>query len=345
MIKFITSTETTFEQTDSALRNQQASIQNLESQIGRIPKMLAERQPGTFPSTTEPNSKEHVNAIMLRPGKFVPSPSSISNTNADAQVDSSRKVKVTKAKELEKEEAKEVPLREYQPKIPYPARLKQAQVEQQFGKFLDIFKQLHINLPFVEVIFQMPRYAKFLKEILSNKRKFKDSACMTLNEECSAIFQNKLPEKRHDPRSFTIPCIIGNLSVNDALADLGAVINVMSYSLFIKLGLGETKPTRMNMDGENSVPLILGRPFLATSRAMIDVCDGKLKLREVLVEDPLHGTLPRGEKHELSNEEVLEQLEFMLANEPNRNTDEFTVIDRIGVQKLRPSLEELLVLD
>ncbi|XP_048228267.1 uncharacterized protein LOC125369540 [Ricinus communis] len=265
----------------------------------------------------------------------------------------------------------------------------------------------------------MPRYAKFLKEIFSKKRKFEDSAFVTLNEEYSVIFQNNLSEKRYDLGSFTIPCVIGNLFVNDALADLGARINVISYSLFIKLGLGKTKPTRMSiqladrsvnyprrivenvlvkvnksifpidfmildMDGESSVSLILERPFLATSRAMIDVCDGKLKLsvgdetvtfdlhnpisqssdhnnamcvvnvidddiethlQEVLVEDPLHVTLPRGEKHELSNEEVLEQLEFMLANEPTKNTNEFTVIHRIGMQKLRPSLEEPLVLD
>ncbi|XP_048227282.1 uncharacterized protein LOC125369307 [Ricinus communis] len=226
----------------------------------------------------------------------------------------------------------------------------------------------------------MPRYAKFLKEILSNKRKFEDLACVTLNEECSAIFQNKLPKKRHDLGNFTIPCIIGNLSIDDGLADLGASNNVMSYSLFAKLGLGETKPTRMSilladrsikyprgivenvlvkvnkflflvdfmildMDGGGTVPLILDRNFLATFRAMINFYDGKLKLREVLVEDPLQVTLPRGNEHELSNEEVLEQLEFLLANEPSNNTDEFVVIDSIGVQKLRPSLEEPPVLD
>ncbi|XP_048227264.1 uncharacterized protein LOC125369291 [Ricinus communis] len=203
---------------------------------------------------------------------------------------------------------------------------------------------------------------------------------MTLNEECSIISQNKLSKQRHDPMSFSIPCVIVNLSVNDALADLGGSINVMPYNMFVKLGLGEAKPTRMSiqlanrsvkyprgivenvlvkvnkfiflvdfmildMDGESSVPLILSRPFLATSRAMIDVCDGKLKIREVLVEDPLKVTLLRGDEHELSNEEVLEQLEFLLANKPSNNTDEFVVIDRISVQKLRPSLEEPLVLD
>ncbi|XP_048231755.1 uncharacterized protein LOC125370421 [Ricinus communis] len=159
----------------------------------------------------------------------------------------------------------------------------------------------------------MPRYAKFLKEILSNKRKFKD-LFVTLNEECSAIFQNKLPEKKHNPRSFTIPYVIGDLTISDALADLGASINVMPYNLFAKLGLGETELTRMSIeladrlvkhprgivenvlvkvdkfifpvdfvildvDGKSSVPLILGRPFLTTSRAIIDVCDGKLELR------------------------------------------------------------------
>ncbi|XP_048234382.1 uncharacterized protein LOC107261349 [Ricinus communis] len=237
-----------------------------------------------------------------------------SKTGRQGSVDSSRKVEDNKTKEPGKEEAKKIPLREYQPKILYLTRLKQAQVEQQFSKFLNVFKQLHINLPFVEAISQMPRYAKFLKEILSNKRKFEDLASVTLNKECLVIFQNKLPEKKHDPGTFTILCVIGDLTISDALADLGPSINVMSYNLFAKLGLREPKPTRMSiqladksvkypkgivenvlvkvdkfifpvdfvildMDGESSVPLILGRPFLVTSRAIIDVCDGKLELR------------------------------------------------------------------
>eukprot|EP00257_Ricinus_communis_P014944 XP_015572743.1 uncharacterized protein LOC107260985 [Ricinus communis] len=243
------------------------------------------------------------------------------------EVDSSRKVEASKAKELEKEEAKEVPLREYQPKIMYPARLKQ-----------------------------------FLKEILGNKRKFEDSTCVTLNKEYSAIFHNKLPEKRHDPKSFTIPCVKGNLSINDALADLGAGINVMSYSLFVKSRLGETKPTRMSVQlayrsvsypkGDETVTFDLHIPIRQSLDYnnvvyVVNVIDDDIEtqLQEVLVEDPLHVTLLRGEKYELSNEEVLEQLEFMLANEPNGNTNEFTVIDKIGVQKLRPSLEGPLVLD
>eukprot|EP00257_Ricinus_communis_P020550 XP_015579801.1 uncharacterized protein LOC107261908 [Ricinus communis] len=230
--------------------------------------MLFERQQGLLPSIVEPNPREHVNAIMLRSGKFVPGPSSVSNTNTNAQVDSSRKIEATKAKELEKEEAKEVSLMEYQSKISYPTRLKQA---------------------------QMPRYAKFLKDILSNKRKFEDSTCMTLNEEC------KLP-------------------INDALADLGAEINVMPYNLFVKLVLGETKPTRMSIQladryvkypkgivenvllklrvEDETVTFDLHNPIsqsLDYKNVMyaVNVIDDDIEtqLQEVLVEDPLHVTL------------------------------------------------------
>ncbi|XP_048235665.1 uncharacterized protein LOC125371177 [Ricinus communis] len=93
----------------------------------------------------------------------------------------------------------------------------------------------------------MPRSAKFLKEVFSNKRKFKDLAFMTLKEECSVIFQKMLPEKKHNPGSFTIPYVIGDLTICEALVDLGATINVMPYNLFAKLGLEETKPTTMSI--------------------------------------------------------------------------------------------------
>src|SRR5262249_54848586 len=160
----------------------------------------------------------------------------------------------------------------------------------------------------------MPKYVKYLKEIMSNKRKLEDLARITLSEECLAILQNKLPQKLKDPGSFTIPCTIGSLSIDRALADLGAGINLMPYSMFKRLGLGEPRPTRMSiqladrsvrhprgiiknvlvkvdkfifptdfviidMDENFEVPLILGRPFLATGRALIDVEQRKLILR------------------------------------------------------------------
>ena len=90
---------------------------------------------------------------------------------------------------------------------------------------------MHINIPFIDVLRQMPSYAKFLKEILGNKRKLKDYETVRLNEECSAIIQMKLPPKLKDLESFTIPCSIGSCSFNKVLCDLGASINLMPLSI------------------------------------------------------------------------------------------------------------------
>ncbi|KAL2486468.1 Aspartic peptidase domain containing protein [Abeliophyllum distichum] len=160
----------------------------------------------------------------------------------------------------------------------------------------------------------MPSYAKFMKEILSNKRKLEEHKTVMLTEECSAILQNKLPPKLKDPGSFNIPCTIGSLFFYKALCDLGASVNLMPYSIFKQLGLGEVKPTTvtlqladrsikrprgivedilvdvdkfifpadfiiLDMCEDKDVPLILGRSFLATGRAVIDVQKGKLMLK------------------------------------------------------------------
>ncbi|XP_057997704.1 uncharacterized protein LOC110662057 [Hevea brasiliensis] len=101
----------------------------------------------------------------------------------------------------------------------------------------------------------MPSYAKFLKEILSNKRKLDDYETMALTEEYSAILQNKLPPKLKDPRRFLIPHLIGNMNIDKALCDLEA-----------------------KMEGVQ-IPIIYGGPFLATAKAIIYVKNGRLTLK------------------------------------------------------------------
>ncbi|XP_075473347.1 uncharacterized protein LOC142504353 [Primulina tabacum] len=187
-------------------------------------------------------------------------------------------------------------------------------MDTQFSKFLEIFKKLHINISFAEALAQMPSYAKFLKEILSNKRKLVDFETVKLSEECSAVLQNKLPPKAKDPGSFSIPCTIGTSFFGKTLCDLGASINLMQYSYFEKLKIGEVKPTTislqladrsikyprgvvedvlvkvdkfifpvdfvvLDMEEDREIPLLLGRPFLATGRALIDVHKDELVLR------------------------------------------------------------------
>ncbi|XP_027362486.1 uncharacterized protein LOC113870087 [Abrus precatorius] len=286
MTKFIQTSESRFQSTETTLRNQQASIHNLEIQLGQISRLLSERPQGSLPDNTETNRREQVNAVTLRSGRTLQEKGK-QETEKDA----------VEEEDKCQEEAVEKPpvVKEFIPPLPYPARLKKDKDDEQFGKFLSLFRQLHINLPFVDALAQMPKYAKFLKDLLSNKKKLKE------------------------------------LIVDRALADLGASINLMPYSVFKKLGLGEPRLTRMSiqladrsikyprgiiedvlvkvdkfiflvdfvildMDEDIDVPLILGRLFLATAGAIIDVRDGKLILRvgdekEFLISNPLKRSL------------------------------------------------------
>ncbi|GJU80031.1 reverse transcriptase domain-containing protein [Tanacetum coccineum] len=123
-------------------------------------------------------------------------------------------------------------------------------------RLLSIFKQIHINLPFLEAMIHMPKGAKVLKDLLSHKEKLeKTASSIKLSEECSAIIQRSLPPKEGDPGSFTLPCLIKPLAVKNALADLGEILEI---------------------DEDELVLIILGWPFLATTRAVNDVHEGKL---------------------------------------------------------------------
>ncbi|GJU87209.1 retrovirus-related pol polyprotein from transposon TNT 1-94 [Tanacetum coccineum] len=116
-------------------------------------------------------------------------------------------------------------------------------------------EQLHINLPFIEALAQMPKYAKFLKRLLTNKARLEEGCKITMNERCSAVLLNKLPSKEKDPGSFTIPYDIGQLHIDNALADLGASISLIPYTMYEKLGLGEPKATRMSLElADRSIP-------------------------------------------------------------------------------------------
>ncbi|GJS71550.1 reverse transcriptase domain-containing protein [Tanacetum coccineum] len=132
--------------------------------------------------------------------------------------------------------------------IPFPHRLRKEKEEAQQQKFLENLKQLQLNIPFTEALAQMPKYAKFLKSLMSNKTRLEKACEVTMNERCSVVFLNKLPPKEKDPGSFTIPCNISDLHINNALADLGASISLMPYLMYEKLGLGEPKPTKMSLE-------------------------------------------------------------------------------------------------
>ena len=131
--------------------------------------------------------------------------------------------------------------------IAYPQRLKKHKLDKQFTKFMEVFKKLHINISFADALKQMSSYVKFMKDIMSQKRRLADFETVNLIEECSAILKRKLPQKLKDPSSFTIPCTIGNAIFERALCDLGANINLMPLSIFRRLGLGEPRPTTVTL--------------------------------------------------------------------------------------------------
>ena len=112
---------------------------------------------------------------------------------------------------------------------------------------MDIFKKIEINIPFAEVISQMPIYEKFLKEVLSKKRKIAEEGIFNLTTTCSAIIQQKLPAKMKDPGSFTIPCSIVKYEFKKALCDYGESINLMPLSVVQRLRLGELTPTAITL--------------------------------------------------------------------------------------------------
>lgn len=172
-------------------------------------------------------------------------------------------------------------------------------------------KSLNITIPFTKDITQMHSYAKFLKEILSNKKKLEDNETVMLIAECSALIQNDIRPKLKEPGSFSIPCVIGKFVIDKALCDLEASVSLIPLSIYEKLKLGELRPTRMSLkltgrsvkfhvgmlenipmqigqfyiptnfiimdiNEDSNIPIILGRPFLATAGAIIDVKRGKL---------------------------------------------------------------------
>ena len=102
---------------------------------------------------------------------------------------------------------------------------------------------VEIHIPLLDATKQVPRYAKFLKELCTTKRKPKGNEKVNVGENVSAVFQNKLPPKCKDPGVFSIPCQIGNLSFDRAMLDLGASINMMPWSIYGKLHLRELKKT------------------------------------------------------------------------------------------------------
>nr|GEV09125.1 reverse transcriptase domain-containing protein [Tanacetum cinerariifolium] len=161
------------------------------------------------------------------------------------------------------------------------------------AKFMEIFRDLHFELSFVDALVHMPKFAPMFKKLLNNKDKLIELTKTPLNENCSAVALKKLPKKLGDPGRFLIPCDFSEFDNCLALADLGAIINLMPLSIWKKLRLPTLNDTKMVLEladqtiskstdfiADPRVPLILGRPFLSTAHAIIDVHEREIILRQ-----------------------------------------------------------------
>ncbi|KAM1264829.1 hypothetical protein ACFX2J_034593 [Malus domestica] len=131
------------------------------------------------------------------------------------------------------------------PNVPFPHRFMQTKKDESEKDILETFRKVQVNIPFLDAIKQVPKYAKFLKELCTTRKRISNKEVVRVGENVSAVLQRKLPPKCKDLGSFTIPCVIGNTRVEHAMLDLGASINVMPYSIYVFMNLGELKNDRV----------------------------------------------------------------------------------------------------
>ncbi|GJW43361.1 reverse transcriptase domain-containing protein [Tanacetum coccineum] len=299
---------------DAVLRNMQNQGQGLQNQMTNLTEMLSKfitsntassSNSGTLPSQTVTNPREHVNAITTRSGKtcegpmtpLVPTPIVSTSPkepeqNPETSIDKVQKPSLESTAQvpppeehdfifIEIQEPNSPKPTSYQPKLPYPERMKVRENDKpsaQHSRFLKMFKQLRLEIGLKDALVEMPKFNKCSRE------------------------------------AFLIPCALQELDRTNALADSGASINLLPHSIYKQLGLGALKPTRMtlelanrsvthpmgiaedvvvrvdgftfladfvvvNFEPDPRVPIILGRPFLRTAKALIDLYEEKLTLR------------------------------------------------------------------
>ncbi|CAM8883012.1 unnamed protein product [Rhodiola kirilowii] len=219
------------------------------------------------------------------------------------------------------EEHKERPVpRTETPKIsatlPFPVHARVQKQHVMDEDVFELFSKVEINIPLLEAIKQIPRYAKFLIVLCTDRRRSTRYDQELMSRNVSAVIQRKVPPKCGDPGTYTIPCTIGNIRIENCMLDLGASINVLLFSIYSCLRIGPLEPTGLTIQladrsckqpegkiedvlvqvGElvfpadfyvlkmenggptDHAPILLGRPFLKTSKMKIDCGSGILSM-------------------------------------------------------------------
>ncbi|XVF47618.1 hypothetical protein PTKIN_Ptkin03bG0124400 [Pterospermum kingtungense] len=334
---YVQSRSKNLEETLQAFMQGQTNINNQTSQalndirntLSALTESLRIQEKGKFPAQPKPNPSNHcqvssssqnppenVNSITtLQSGrvidKTIPSKDPVPNVPQEPESDGKNDGKKDKGK-IDEPVVNKCPF-----PAPFPQRLGPVKTLNNNSEIFEVLKQVKVNIPLLDAIKQIPSYAKFLKDLCTVKRKFNVQKKAFLTENVSSIIQQNTPSKYKDPGCPTITCVIGNTKVERALLDLGASVNLLPFSVYKQLGLGELKPTPVTLqladrstkvprgvvedvlvqidkfyypvdfivldthsvsNPSTQIPVILGRPFLATSNALINCRNGVLKL-------------------------------------------------------------------
>ena len=300
--------------------NLNQKIDNLQYSITKINKFLEVQERGRFPSQTLPNPKG-IHEVESSNNSGMDEVKAIITLKSGKEVDQPMPKPVEESRQGEELQYEHILLKEDSMKYRIPPLFPQAlrgkkKASQQAG-ILEVLRQVKVNIPLLDIIKQVPAYAKFLKDLCTIKKGLGIEKKAFLTEKVSAIIQSKYPVKYKDPGSPTISVNIGGNCIEKSLLDLGASVNLMPYSVYKQLGLGELKPTNITLsladrsvkipkgivedvlvkidkfyylvdfvvlDTEpiasepNHVPIILGRPFLATANAIINCRNGVMQL-------------------------------------------------------------------
>ncbi|GJU28868.1 reverse transcriptase domain-containing protein [Tanacetum coccineum] len=252
---------------DAVLRNMQNQGQNLQSQMANLTDMLSKfvtantastSGSGTLPGNTVTNPKEDLKGITTRSGVTIQGPKTVNHdtevtkdTMPPANNGSTEDVQPPVV-QIQSRNPNPEPNVSPVPKasIPFPSRRnderRKEKANEQIEKFYEIFKDMNFEISFLDALTLMPKFASTLKTLIGNKEKLSEMA--KLNETCSAVILNKLPKKLGDPGRFLIPCEFSGINTCNALADLGASINLMPYSVWKDLSLSELTPTCMTLE-------------------------------------------------------------------------------------------------
>ena len=297
-------------------------IDTLQSSISSLTNQQQVQEKGRFPSQTLPNPRGvHELSYASEPAQKMDEVQAIITLRSGKEIEQLVPKPTGKTKEQEEVEPEHIIIKEDSMKKsmppPFPQALRGKKKASKQEGILEVPRQVKVNIPLLDMIKQVPTYAKFLKDLCTAKKGLGINKKAFLTEQVSSIIQCKTLVKYKDPGSPTISVNIGGTCIDKALLDLGASVNLLPYSMYKQLGLGELKPTNITLsladrsvkipkgivedvlvkidkfyypvdfvvldtepmaESTNQVPIILGRPFLATSNAIINCRNGVMQL-------------------------------------------------------------------